>query len=115
MKQKMGKLTYNGKEYTVVFNLNVMEAIQEEYGTMEEWGALTDKDGAEPDMKAIKFGFREMLNEGIDMENEENGTDTPFLTPKQVGRLVTAVGLEEVAATMQETVIDSVKSDEKNG
>ena len=109
-----GKIQYNGKEYSLVFNLNVMEAIQEKYGTLDEWGELTGASGKEPNAKAVIFGFREMLNEGIDIENEENGTDIEFLTLKQVGRIITQVGLSNATSTMQETVINSTQNVEKN-
>ena len=115
MKDFNGKIQYKDKEYSLVFNLNVMETIQEEYGTIEEWGNLTDgsKNG-EPDAKAVIFGFTAMLNEGIDIENEEKGTDIKPLTLKQVGRLITEIGLSEATAKLNETVIESTKSDEKN-
>ena len=112
-----GNINYKGNDYAIVFNLNVMEAIQEEYGSLDEWGALTDgtnKNG-EPDAKAVIFGFREMINEGIDIANDENGTDDKPLTLKQVGRIISEVGLEQATATMNETVIESTKGDEKNG
>lgn len=111
-----GNITYKGKDYAIVFNLNVMERIQDEYGSLDEWGALTDgtaKDG-EPDAKAVIFGFREMINEGIDIANEDNGTDDKPLTLKQVGRIISEVGLENATATMNNTVIESTKGDEKN-
>jgi hypothetical protein len=110
-----GKIQYKDKEYTIVFNLNVMEAIQAEYGSLEEWGNLTDgSESGEPDAKAVIFGFTEMLNEGIDMANEEDGTDTKPLTRKQVGRMITEVGLLEATATMNQTVVESTKGEEKN-
>ena len=115
MKDFNGTITYKGKEYSFVFNFNVMERIQEEYGTMEAWGELSDGSSrGEPDAKAIKFGFREMLNEGIDISNEENGTDIPLLTDRQVGRMITEFGVSNVAEAMNQTVIESTKSDEKN-
>ena len=115
MKDFNGKLQYKDKEYLLVFNLNVMEAIQEEYGSLDKWGSLTDgtKNG-EPDAKAVIFGFTEMINEGIDIANEEDGTDTKPLTRKQVGRIITEVGLGEATKVMNDTVIESTKSDEKN-
>ena len=116
MKDFNGKLLYKNKEYKLVFNLNVMEVIQEEYGSIEKWGALTDgteKDG-EPDAKAVIFGFREMLNEGIDIDNEDNGTDEKPLTLKQVGRLITEIGLKNATETLNTAVIESTKSEEKN-
>ena len=115
MKDFNGQIQYKGKDYRLVFNLNVMEAIQEKYGTVDKWAELTDGASGEPDAKAIIFGFREMINEGIDIANEEQGTkDKPF-TLKQVGRLITEVGIAEATATLNRTVVDSTKSEEKNG
>lgn len=115
MKDISKTLEYNGKTYNVVFDLNVMEAIQEEYGTLEKWADLTDGGENEPNAKAVIFGFTEMLNEGIDIANEENGTKEPFLTTKQVGRILTKVGMAEIAQTMQQAVVESTKgNDSKN-
>ena len=55
-----------------------------------------------------------MLNEGIDIENEENGTDIKPLTLKQVGRMLTEVGIERATQVMNKTVVDSTESQEKN-
>ena len=62
MKDLNGKIQYKGNEYTLVFNLNVMENIQEEYGSVEHWGDLTDGTVGEPNAKAVIFGFTEMLS-----------------------------------------------------
>lgn len=115
MKDVNGKIQYKDKEYKIVFNLNVMEAIQEEYGSIEKWGDLTGgEDNTEPNAKAVIFGFREMLNEGIDISNEENGTNEPFLNLKQVGRMITEIGMEKATEKLTETVVESTKGDGKN-
>jgi hypothetical protein len=114
MKDMSGKIQYKDKEYALVFNLNAMEAIQEEYGSIEAWGDLTGGNGGEPNIKAVVFGITQMLNEGIDISNEENGTDIKPFTLKQVGRMLTEVGIKESTQTMTETVIASTKSEEKN-
>lgn len=114
MKDINGKLQYRDKTYRLVFNLNVMEEIQSEYGSIEKWGQLTDGSMGEPNAKAVKFGFMQMLNEGIDIENDEKGTDEKPLTMKQVGRIITEMGLLEATATLNQTVIESTKSEEKN-
>lgn len=106
-------IEYKGEEYELVFNLNVMEEIQNEYGSVEAWGKLVEE-SEEPKAKDIKYGFKAMLNEGIDIYNEENGSDRPYFTDKQVGRLVTEIGLHEAAKKLNKTVIASTKSDEKN-
>ena len=105
---------YKGNTYRLVFNLNVMEAIQDKYGTIENWGKLTDGEGGEPNAKAVIFGFREMINEGIDIMNEETGNDVKPLTLKQTGRLITDIGIAEATKKLNKTVIDSTQSAEKN-
>lgn len=114
MKDFNGTLQYNGKEYKLVFNLNVMELIQEEFGSTEKWGALTDGTQGEPSAKAVKFGLCAMLNEGIDMENEENGTQIPLFTPKQIGRILSEIGEKNALQAINKTVIGSVQTETKN-
>lgn len=112
MKEISGTIQYNGKEYKLSYNLNVMEIIQEKYGTLEEWGRqLFD---GEPKVSAILFGFRAMLNESIEIDNEANGTDIPLLTEKQVGRLITSYGLQRATDELLATVNKSTESQEKN-
>ena len=106
-------IEYKGVKYDLVFNLNVMEEIQNEYGSVEAWGELVEA-SAEPKAKDIKFGFTAMLNEGIDIYNEEHADNRPFFTEKQVGRIISELGLNDAAKQLNKTVIDSTKSDEKN-
>lgn len=116
MKEISKTLEYKGKKYNLVFNLNVMEVIQEKYGTLESWGKLTDgkENDGEPNAKAVIFGITAMLNEGIDIDNEENGTEEKMLTKKQVGRMITEIGLKSSAQLMNGVVVDSTQSAEKN-
>lgn len=119
-------LNYKGIDYEVVFTLNVMEQIQDEYGTIEKWGDLTEgtikgkkKPDAEPNAKAVIFGLTCMINEGIDIYNEDHEGEADFkprkyLTKKQVGRLLTDVGITEATSKLNKAVIDSTKSNEKN-
>ena len=139
MKNYEGNIQYKGNSYRLVFNLNVMESIQNEYGSLDAWGSLTDgkeyakreyekqdrkkpwddlteeeqaQYSGEPDAKAVIFGFTEMINEGIDIDNEENGTDIKPLTLKQVGRLITEIGLTKATETLNQTVVESTEGDE---
>ncbi len=104
----------DGQKYTLYFNLNVMEEIQNKYGTIQEWGELTDRASGEPDIQALIFGYTEMINEGIEIENETAEVKKPLLTRKQVGRLITKLGIGASAQKLNEAVINSIKSDEKN-
>lgn len=114
MKNNNVEIEYKNKTYNLVFNLNVMEAIQEEYETLDNWGLLTDGKKGEPNAKAVIYGFTQMINEGIDIANDENGTEEKLLTLKQVGRIITEVGLEQATMKLNKAVIESTKSEEKN-
>lgn len=115
MKDNAGKITYKDKEYKVVFNLNVMEAIQEEFGTLDNWTELTSGVNQEVNIKALKFGYTEMINEGLSMEAEENNTEYKPVSKAFVGRMLTDIGLENMTKVLQNTVIESTKvDDEKN-
>lgn len=114
MKDFYTELELNGKKYLICFDLNVMEAIQAEYGTIEKWSALTSGENGEADAKAIIFGFTEMLNEGIDISNEQNGTDEKPLTHKQVGRMITQLGLTNVGSKLGEAIQIASKDESKN-
>lgn len=140
MKDVRKEIKHNDVIYPLVFNLNVMEQIQLQYGSVEKWGDLTDgtfngkkeyekKNGedswelltedekivkrGEPDAQAIIFGFKEMINEGLDMDNEilvaKGEKPRPELTLKQAGRLITAIGLDFATKKLQETVVESQK------
>lgn len=101
------------KKYPLAFNLNVMEEIQEAYGSLDEWGRVTQGTG-EAKVKDLKVGILAMINEAIDMQNEENNTNEPLLTAKQVGRIMSEVGVQHIISAIQQITIASTKG-EDNG
>ena len=115
MKDISKTIKYKDKEYRLVFNLNVMEAIQEEYGTLDNWGNQSDGSAnGEPNAKAVIFGFTAMLNEGIEIDNEEKGENAPLLKLKQVGRMITEIGFDNATTVLNAAVVESTQSTEKN-
>jgi hypothetical protein len=114
MKNKIVYIETEKKKYPLVFNLNVMEEIQEQYGSLEKWGEITQGDG-EPKIKDLKAGIIAMINEAIDIENENNGTYETPLTEKQLGRIMSEVGIQEIVMKIQEITIASTKNGEDNG
>ena len=115
MKNTIVYLETEKRNYPIVFNLNVMEEIQDQYGSLEKWGELTQGDGNEPRVKDLKNGILAMINEGIEIENEENATNNPLLTAKQVGRLMTDVGIATIVEKIREITVASTKGEQKNG
>ena len=147
MLNKINYLETETERYPLVFTLNVMEAIQEKYGTIDAWSSLIQREG-EPDIKALKFFMTEAINEGIEIENgsqraapggrcrradEQEKTqsiasgsgqdDNVFdrevrrkpVTSKEVGRILTEIGISGTANKIMATITDSVNDGkEKN-
>jgi hypothetical protein len=126
MLNKIKHITVNDKEYPLAFTLNVLESIQEKYGSIEKWGNAMqpeaykdDKIGnlikPEPCLKDVIWTLQEAINEGIDIENEDRTEKRAFLTHKQVGRIATEIGIGESGTLIRGLAADSNSTgDEKN-
>lgn len=112
MLDKINYLETEDERYPMVFSLNVMESIQEKYGSIEKWTELIQSEG-EPNIKALKFFMTEAINEGIDIENEKTGEKSKPITLKKVGRILTEIGLSETANKIIKTVSESVQTGEQ--
>ncbi len=110
MVDKINYLETKTEKYPLVFTLNVMESIQEKYGTIEAWSNLIQRDG-EPDIKALKFFITEAINEGLEIEAEKNGEKRKAITSKKAGRILTEIGLSGAASKIMATISDSVEMD----
>lgn len=92
--QKLKRILINGKTYPIKMDLNVLETIQNEYGTINEFERdilglkfAKDEDGkqlfngegeprmiiGETSIRAIKVALPAMINEGLAIEAEEKG------------------------------------------
>lgn len=111
MEETKNQIDYKGHLYNMVFNINVVEAIQKEYKSFDNWVNLVRPKGKEADLKALKFAFMEALNEGIDIENEDNNTQIEFLNEKQVGRIITEYGVGTINQKLQKAVVESTEND----
>ena len=111
MIDKINYLETKTEKYPLVFSLNVMEAIQDKYGSIDKWSSLIQKNGG-PDIKALKFFMTEAINEGIEIENEKNNEKRKSVTSKQVGRILTEVGLSDTANKIMTTISESIQTDD---
>ena len=116
MKNKLTYINTEKRNYPIVFNINVMEEIQEAYGSISAWGGIVENsEGGEPKIKDLKIGLAMMINEAIDIENEETGGNAPMVTAKQVGRIITEVGFEAITKKIQELTIASTNTGDNEG
>lgn len=113
MIDKIIYLETDSEKFPLAFTLNVMEALQDEYGTLSEWSELI-RNQKEPNIKALKFFITEAINEGIDIENEKSDEKRTSITSAKAGRIITEIGFQKVAKTINKMVSESVKTKENS-
>jgi len=113
MKEKFAYLDIDeNNKLPICFNLNVLEEIQEKYGSLQKWGDVVEKhEDGEPNIKDLKCGLLAMVNEAIDIDNEKNGTNKEPLTSKQIGRIIGQIGMANLVEAIKKITIDSTKVD----
>ncbi|MCI9681412.1 MAG: hypothetical protein HFI26_08515 [Lachnospiraceae bacterium] len=97
--EKLKRIQIGDKRYPVKIDLNVLEAIQDSYGTIGKFERdllglkyKTDDNGerrlykTEPSIKAIKTVLPEMINEGLSIEAEETGKSFEPVSAEFVNR-----------------------------
>ncbi len=113
MIDKINYLETETDRYPLVFTLNVMESIQEKYGTIEAWSNLIQREG-EPDIKALKFFMTEAINEGIEIENEKSSEKRKLITTKQAGLILTEVGISGAANKITNIISESISTEDNS-
>ena len=106
------------KKYPLIFNLNVMEIIQNKYGSLRKWQESIfvdkeseDKEQLEPNISDVIFGLKEMMNEAVDILNEEREEKQTLFTDKQVERIITKIGLKGSTNKIGESILKANKVD----
>jgi len=116
--------------YPLAFTLNVMERIQDEFGSFDGWADTIqptekvinketeeveiDEKGneitkaLEPKVKYIIWTFKEFINEGIKIENRNKTIKLPLLTHEEIGWLISDAGLQNVIKAIKEVTAGSV-------
>lgn len=119
MHDKIGYLETKNKVYPFVFNVNVLEDLQDEYGSFQKWvdtvgNTINGDKSVEPRIKDIKRALMLMINEGIDIENESSDEKQEFVNERQVGRIMSAVGQDKIVDEMMKLIKESTEVDENS-
>ena len=102
MIDKIRYLDDGKNKYPIAFTLNVMEALEDEYGGLKKWVELINSD--EPSYKAIKFMVQATIEEGQDILNQTNDK----LSSKEIGRLISRIGVDKVGSEIFELIKESL-------
>lgn len=109
MGDELKYLKTRNEEYPFIYSLNVMNALQNKYGSLNAWSELLETTDKEPSIDAILFFFKEAINEGIDIENEKKHTQRDFVSQKKVGRIISEIGIEEAGKQLRNAIVSSIQ------
>ncbi len=100
-----GKITLNGKEYHLEYDMNAMCDIEEKYGTFDAaMKKMSSMDSNKPIMKDLRFMFWKALQHS-----------EPEMTEQQAGQMITMHNLNEVMMAVNAAMSTSQPDSEKNG
>lgn len=117
MKDRIGYIETKKRTYPICFNLNVLEEIQDTYGSLSNWGNVVEsKEKDNMNIKDLKKGLMIMINEAIDMENDNLPVEErkDLVNEKQVGRIISEVGFEETGKIITDLAKKSNENDDSS-
>lgn len=96
--KKMRTIKAEGREYPIFCDFNVLEYIQEKYGSIEVYqmkvaGLKKNRDGRDyvagaVNVRAVLDGLQIMINEGIDIQNDNKADTQEHVSKSDVGRIL---------------------------
>ena len=110
---KLKQIDYFDRKYPVTLDLNVTQAIQKKYGSLDRWGEIMDAE--ETPIEDVVWLYHEMINEGIEIENDLKGEDRSPIDFKTAARIISFMGEEESGNTLQELLEEGVIDEEEEG
>lgn len=110
-------------KYPLAYNLNVQARLQKEYGSLRKWlekiaPQKKDKEDEEQevDIEAVIITARELINEGINIENDNLIEKRPYISKEEAGRIVSRVGIAVLRDKLFEmSASGKEENEEKNG
>lgn len=111
-------------KYPLAYNLNVQARLQKEYGSLRKWlekiapqkKDKKDNEEQEVDIEAVIITARELINEGINIENDNLIEKRPYVSKEEAGRIVSRVGIAVLRDKLFEmSTSGNEENEEKNG
>lgn len=119
---ELEKIKAGGKEYPIAYNLNVQSRLQKTFGSLKKWLGLifpeqeNEEDEQEADFEAIIITAKEIINEGIDIENDSRTEKRNYISQAEAGRIISEIGITELTRRLLEiSTKNKEENEEKNG
>lgn len=106
MAKEIDRIVYKNKEYKLVFDLNLIEKIQEEYGSLKNF--FKDMFTEEHIYKYSAYLVKEMANEWVDMENERKSRKMQYMSTTTAKNILKSINSILYLSALQEKIFDTI-------
>lgn len=104
-------LKTKNEEFPMAFSIGIWSKLQKEFGSINKLETLATIKGengvVEPNLEIIIRIITDMINEGIDIENEKAAEKREFISTKKAGRIITEVGVQKAFNKMMQLINES--------
>lgn len=104
------KFTFEDNKYCLVFDLYVMNQLQDIYGTLYNWTKKID----EEDFNALLVTLEFMLNEGVKTMRDEGNIDYNFPKHESVVKIATIENIRNLIIGVIEASLGNTKNSKKS-
>ena len=107
------KIKLGDKEYRLLFTLNAIDDIQEHFDMpISELGKVFSDEKTQ--IRNLRYLLTLLINEDIDCQNDFNGTDTPHLEERYVGRHIHDKNIHEMMTAVFNSFTGSIPEGEED-
>ncbi len=107
VKEKTVPFEFDGKEYPLALNFNVIAEIQDKYGDLDTCFSGMDK------ARTQIWLLCTLLNEAVEIHNEKSQDQWDKLTESQVGRRIDTQTVNEMLESLTEVVREGLPDGEE--
>lgn len=104
------KFTFKDNKYCLVFDLYVMNQLQDVYGTLYNWATKI----GEEDFNALLVTFTFMLNEGAKIMRDEGKIDYNFPKLKSIAKIAITKNIYSSIISVIKTSLGNTKNSKKS-
>ena len=109
--EKIEYVTIEGKDWPLFCDINVLAAIQDRFGTLDNWMEAISAE--EPSFEDVIWTFTEFSKEATSIINDETDKAVEVITTRKAGRLITSYGIQRTVDELLEIFVESITGNEE--
>lgn len=111
MNEKYKILKIGAKKYRLIFNTQALNDVTCRYGGLKEMFDKISKLKVNESRNEYAWLIAELANQGVAIDNDENGTETPFITEQKVLLYLSPREFGEATGALMDAINDGMRTE----